>query len=131
MKYPLILLIGIFVIVLGISDAYPMEKGNFQPPNLEGYTIDRVGYLDKDEMKDGVKETRLDVFKNSSGQLILKYTTNGKIWAWGVVNKPNDIKDLVNNYVLRDSKGNGDFDERYASNEHFYLPEWVKGNGQK
>lgn len=112
---------------------YAMEKGVFQPPSLDGYTLDRTKYSDKDTIIDGIKETKIEVFKNSSGQIIAKYTTNNKTWAWAKLMDPSDVNNIDTsiNYVIRDSDGDGKFDEMYNRTEDFYLPNWVKEAGNK
>jgi len=120
----------IIFLLASIAPLSAMEKGVFKPPSLEGYTLVQTKQLDKDKVKDGIKETTLEIYGNAIGQYIGKYTCNGIIWEWGVkANNNND--DTINNYILRDSDGDGIFDERYGGNETTYVPDWVKKAGNK
>lgn len=115
------------LLVLIIPFSYAMEKGEYAVPSLNGYTLDHTKQLDKDEIMDGIKETTFERYKNAAGQKILKYTTNGKTWAWGILGNPSNPNDLTNNYVILDSDGDGKFDEKYLGNEDFFLPKLLKG----
>ena len=110
----------------GVPDAHAYEEGVYQPPSLEGYHFDKAKKFDKDWPEDGIKETLVERFLNSKGQGILKYTTKGKTWAWGIMGNPSDRNDTTNNFLIRDSDGDGSYDEKYLGNEGFSLPDYLK-----
>ncbi|MBM4271792.1 MAG: hypothetical protein FJ139_06540 [Deltaproteobacteria bacterium] len=126
MKY-MSYIFSLFLLILGcaVSNLYAMEKGIFQPPSLEGYTLVSTKQLDKDEVEDGVKETTSEIYKNSAGQIIGRYITKDHTWVWAV-KKTQDLNDTTQNYVIRDSTGNGTYDEKYSLTEDFFLPSYLK-----
>jgi len=127
-----LLVMNLFILVLcTTSFVTAFEKEVFQPPSLEGYVLDNAAYLDKDKIIDGIHETLGEVFKNSEGKVIVRLSTDRKTWAWGIFGNPSDRTDIINNYVIRDSNGDGIFDEKYPANEQFFLPDWVKGKMKK
>jgi len=129
MKYKLFTILLMLCILVPMP--YAMEKGLFQPPSLEGYTLSEEKMLDKDKIKDGVKETKLEIYVNAAGQKIGKYSTNGKTWEWAI-KSVQDVNDNTHNYAIRDSNCDGQFDERYAfTGEEVYLPDCLKDKGKK
>lgn len=109
-----------------LSGAIAAETGRYSPPSLDGYKLDRVKHIDKDQKRDGNAETLVEIFAKD-GKYILRYTTRGKQWAWGVIgNVEGGPDDAVNNFALRDSNGDGLYDERYVGEEEFFLPAWIR-----
>lgn len=120
---------GLFFILFACELAHAMETGTFAPPSLEGYAFIDEKLLDKDEIKDGIKETRLEKYQNGSGWKIGKYIADGKAWAWAVAPNRKDVCRYPDNYVIRDSDGDGIFDERYRyCGEDFWLPGFFSGS---
>ncbi len=113
------------ILSIASASALAAETGIFETPSLEGYKLFEVKLLDKDEIKDGFNETKLEIYRNSLGQFIGRYTCKGRTWEWGV-KKNNDNDDVANNYTIRDSTGTGHFDERYGGNEKTYAPAYCK-----
>lgn len=118
---------GLFFVLFACEPARAMETGTFEPPSLDGYSFFEEKLLDKDEKEDGdgVKETKLEIYRNLLGQRIGRYTCNGRTYAWGVKSN-NNREDAVNNYTIRDSVGMGHFDERYGGNERTYAPAYCR-----
>jgi hypothetical protein len=105
------------------------EKGIFQPPDLNGYRLEAQTYIDMDN--DNMDETRGEKWINEKGQIILKFITQGKTWAWGVLGNPSDRGDEANNFSLVDSEGDGILDEKYPIYMKFPFPDWLKDKGKK
>lgn len=115
------------ILLLTSASGLAFEMGVFEPPSLDGYSLVEEKLLDKDEVKDGIKETRLEKYQSRSGEKIGKYVTGGKNWAWAVAPNRKDVCHYPDNYVIRDSDGDGVFDERYRfCGEEFWLPTWTK-----
>lgn len=115
------------ILLLTSALGLAFEMGVFEPPSLDGYLLVEEKLLDKDEVKDGIKETRLEKYQSRSGEKIGKYVTGGKNWAWAVAPNRKDVCHYPDNYVIRDSDGDGVFDERYRfCGEEFWLPAWTK-----
>lgn len=124
----LVLVSGLFFILFACEPAHGVEKGTFEPPSLDGYSLVEEKLLDKDEVKDGIKETRLEKYQSRSGEKIGKYITGGKTWAWAVAPNRKDVCHYPDNYAIRDSDGDGVFDERYRfCGEDFWLPRFLTG----
>jgi hypothetical protein len=106
-----------------------MERGTFRPPNRHGYSYDHAW----DVASDGndVKKTHFVLYKNAAGDSIFSATTNGHLWAWSLETHGSDHSDHHRNYVIRDSHCNGIFDETYALDEKFYVPDCAKKNANK
>ena len=81
---------------------------------------------DADKVMDGIKETTVQKYVKNRNQVILRFTTNGKTWAWSILNNYTDKTDNINNYAIRDPVGNGVFTEKYPANEYFSLPAYAK-----
>lgn len=105
-----------------------MRLDVFQPPSLEGYTLEKSWTVDADRVKDGIKETTIEKFVLDKRRVVLKWTINGKTWCWSVLGNYPDKSDNVNNYAIRDAEGKGAFTEKYPANEQFYLPAWIKSD---
>lgn len=118
------------VILMTASTSVPAsETGVFQPPGLDGYAFVEEKSLDKDEKPDGIRETRLEIYQSRSGEKIGKYVTGGKTWAWAVAPNRKNVCHYPDNYAIRDSDGDGVFDERYRyCNEDFWLPAFLTGS---
>lgn len=115
------------ILLLTSASGLAFEMGVFEPPSLDGYSLVEEKLLDKDEVKDGTKETRLEKYQSRSGEKIGKYVTGGKNWAWAVAPNRKDVCHYPDNYVIRDSDGDGVFDEQYRfCGEEFWLPAWTK-----
>lgn len=105
------------------------EKGTFQPPDLNEYRLEAQTYVD---MGNGnMDETRSEKWINEKGQIILKFITHGKTWAWGVLGNPSDRTNDANNFSLIDSDGDGVLDEKYPIYMKFPFPDWLKDKGKK
>lgn len=100
------------------------EKGIFKKPSLSGYKFEKKENTDMDN--DGIHETLVEKWVNQKGQIILKFTTQGKTWAWVVLGTPSNKEDGDNNYSLVDSEGKGILDMKYPIYEKFPFPDWLK-----
>lgn len=105
------------------------EKGTFEPPSLNGYRFEIQTYIDMDNANGS--ETKGEKWINEKGQIILKFVTKGKIWAWGVLGNPSDRGDDTNNFSLVDIDGDGVLDEKYPIYLKFPFPDWLKSKGEK
>lgn len=112
------------ILALANTSLLAAETGVFQPPSLDGYTKDRE--FDVDVNEDGINETHVVKYVNTAQDIIYKYTTNGKTWAWGAGVNSGDKSDITKNYAVRDSNCDGKFDEKYTRTEEFYLPSCLK-----
>jgi len=121
----------VFGLILGqfmSEPAQAMETGTFEPPSLDGYVFVEEKHLDKNEKMDGIRETRLEKYQSRNGERIGKYVTGGKTWAWAVAPNRVDVCRYPDNYAIRDSDGDGVFDERYRyCGEEFWLPQFLSG----
>jgi hypothetical protein len=100
------------------------EKGIFKKPSLSGYKFEEQVKTDMDN--DGIDETLVEKWINQKGQIILKFTTKGKTWAWAVFGNPSNREDGINNYSLVDSEGRGTLNIKYPIYEKFPFPDWLK-----
>ena len=101
-----------------------MERGTFHPPDRHGYHYDHAWDADGDGA--GVKKTHFVLYKNAAGDTIFSATSNGHLWAWSLETHGGDHTDRHRNYVIRDSHCDGIFDETYALDEKFYMPDCAK-----
>ena len=107
------------------NSSHATEIGRFTVPSLDGYVLERSHTLDKDATPDGNKETLVEVYAKD-GQYLLRYSTQGQVWAWGVIGNPaGGPEDSEANYALRDSDGDRIYDERYVRDEEYFLPAWI------
>ena len=122
-----------------MSDAVPVapvatgrvEKGMYFRPELSDYELHNE--YDDDGDSDGVKETHVRRYINSTGDSAFSLTTRGTLWAWSLDIKGDDDSDIHKNYVIRDSNCDTVFDERYSLDAQFHVPEClaVSGAGEK
>lgn len=101
----------------GVAQASP-----FTPPDLEGFNQHDEREADGDG--DGQNETMLGQYLNANGDSIVSFTTNGRVWAWSLDTRDNELG--PENYVIRDSDCDGTFDEVYGLDDEFHVPECVK-----
>jgi hypothetical protein len=102
----------------------PIEAAQFDPPELEGYTLHDERDADGDG--DQVNETHIQHYLNPNGNSIFSMTTNGKLWAWSLDTR--DDESGVLNYVIRDSDCDGVFDEVYGLAQEYQVPACVKSD---
>jgi hypothetical protein len=97
----------------------------------EIYKFDQCWLRDKDD--DGVKETTLCRFLHpeDSNKRVVRYTIKDINWAWGIMENYKDRNDIVSNFLIADTDGDGKFDTKYAGNEGFSLPDWLKNGRRK
>ena len=95
---------------------------NFDPPKLDGFNLHVERDADGDE--DGVKETHIKQYFNTSGDSIVSMETKGKIWAWSMNTRDNETGN--NNFVIRDSDCDGLFDEVYGLDDRYDIPDCLK-----
>jgi hypothetical protein len=96
--------------------------GQFQPPDLQGFTQHSKRQADGDE--DGIKETYIIRYLNEQGDSIVSMTSKDRLWAWSL-ESPGDSSN-EHNYVIRDSDCDGLFDEIYGLDDKFYIPTCLK-----
>ena len=101
-----------------------METGVYQPPDLSKFLL--ISEEEGDGDGDGVQETHILRYRNLEGDSIFSMTTKQRLWAWSLESVATSAVSGPSNYVIRDSDCDGTFDERYALNEEFHLPECVK-----
>ena len=106
------------------GQAIGAEMGVFKEPGMEGFV--KIGENDGDGNADGTKETRIRRFRNINGDRMFTMTAKDQLWAWSVDAVDDDDSQIDRNYVLRDSDCDGRFDERYALDEGFNLPDCLK-----
>jgi len=119
-----ILLLLVALLVSIALQSHAMEKGIFQPPSLEGYTLVQTKQLDKDN--NGSRETTLEIYAKGKTKLIGKYITDGKVWGWAIYNDLQNRDDPFKNFSIRDSNGDGIFNEKYTTTEEYPLPDYLK-----
>jgi hypothetical protein len=105
------------------------EKGTFKPPSLDGYRLEARTDLEMDN--EAGDETKGEQWVNEKGQIILKFITKGRTWAWGVLGNPSGRGEETDNYSLVDSDGDGVLDEKYPIYVKFPLPDWLKDKEKK
>jgi len=111
------LLILLFAAQQGVASASP-----FTPPDLTGFNQHDEREADGDG--DGQNETTLGQYLNANGDSIVSFTSNGRVWAWSLDTRDNELG--PENYVIRDSDCDGTFDEVYGLDDEFHVPECVK-----
>jgi hypothetical protein len=94
----------------------------FEPPSLEGFTLDVERDADGDG--DGVNETHIKQYLSQSGDSIVSMTTKDQLWAWSQNTRDSELG--VHNYVIRDSNCDGIFDEVYGLDDEYHLPDCLK-----
>ena len=95
---------------------------SFEAPKLDGFNLHAERDADGD--KDGVNETHIKQYFNTSGDSIVSMTTRDKTWAWSMSTRNNESGDK--NYVIRDSDCDGQFDQVYGLDDDFYVPNCLK-----
>ena len=106
---------------LALSSGQAVAK-NFEPPKLDGFNLHAERDADGDE--DGVNETHIKQYFNTSGDSIVSMSIKEKVWAWSMSTRNNESGN--NNYVIRDSNCDGQFDEVYGLDDKFYVPDCLK-----
>ncbi len=99
---------------------------NFEPPKLDGFNLHVERDADGD--KDGVNETHIMQYFNTSGDSIVSMSTRGKVWAWSMSTRNKESGDK--NYVIRDSNCDGQFNEVYGLDDEFHVPDCMKAPAQ-
>ena len=113
----------ITAIVLACVLAMPSAMATpYDPPKLDGFNLHAERDADGDG--DGVKETHIKQYFNTSGDSIVSMTTKERVWAWSVDKRNNDS--AIKNYVIRDSDCDGVYDEVYSLEQDFHVPDCVK-----
>ena len=95
---------------------------NFNPPVLDGYNLHDE--RDSDGDGDGVKETHIRQYFDTAGDSIVSMTTKEQTWAWSLDTRGSETGN--ENYVIRDSDCDGEFDEVYSLDDKFYVPDCLK-----
>jgi len=104
--------------------AAAMEIGAYQPPDVTAFVL--ISEEDGDGDGDGVKETHIRRYRNLDGDSIFSLTTKGRLWAWSLESVGSPAISGPRDYVIRDSDCDGIFDQRYALNEEFHVPDCLK-----
>lgn len=94
----------------------------FDPPSLEGFNMHVERDADGDG--DGVNETHIQQYFSESGDSIVSMTTKGRLWAWSLDTRDNELG--VHNYVIRDSNCDDIFDEVYGLDDDYHVPDCLK-----
>ena len=94
----------------------------FDPPSLEGFNMHVERDADGDG--DGVNETHIQQYFSESGDSIVSMTTKGRLWAWSLDTRDNELG--VHNYVIRDSNCDDIFDEVYGLDDEYHVPDCLK-----
>lgn len=114
---------------LGLAASLPLwavQAGVYAPPNPHSFT--RYQSYDADGDGDDVKETHIVRYLSPSGDSLFSMTTGDRLWAWSLATQDAEAGDLERNYVIRDSDCDGTFDERYALDEEYHVPDCVKAS---
>ena len=111
-------IVSLFLLILS-SDALAT---NFNPPELDGYNLHDE--RDSDGDGDGVKETHIKQYFDTAGDSIVSMTTKEQTWAWSLDTRGSETGN--ENYVIRDSDCDGEFDEVYSLDDKFYVPDCLK-----
>lgn len=115
------------VLFAGLVLAYPaaaVETGVYAPPNPHGFAVHQRYEADGDG--DDLKETSIVRYRNPLGDSLFSMATGDRLWAWSLATNGADAADLDRNYVIRDGDCDGVFDERYALDEEYHVPDCVK-----
>jgi hypothetical protein len=96
----------------------------YQVPDLTGYEY--IKHIMKDKDSDGIKETRMDGWKNVHGHRVIKYSKDGIVYGWAKQVKSVPKGDLDNNYCILDTDCDGIFDTKIGPDEGFGPPECLK-----
>jgi hypothetical protein len=123
LQYSTTIILACFLVLLSGQAA----AKNFEPPKLDGFNLHAERDADGDE--DGVKETHIKQYFNTSGDSIVSMSINGNIWAWSLNTRNGSSGN--NNYVIRDSNCDGQFDEVYGLDDEFHVPDCLKVNPKK
>ena len=118
------LLAGALALAVAASPGWAMETGVYRPPEMGKFLL--ISEEDGDGDGDGVEETHILRYRNLEGDSIFSMTTKGRLWAWSLESVGSAAVSGPGNYVIRDSDCDGTFDERYALNEEFHLPDCLK-----
>ena len=106
---------------LALSTGHAIAK-QFEPPKLDGFNVHAERDADGDG--DGVNETHIKQYFNTTGDSIVSMTTKGRVWAWSLDTR--DSKSGESNYVIRDSNCDGKFEELYGLDDEFHVPDCLK-----
>jgi len=99
-----------------------LEAAQFTPPGLAGFNLHTERDADGDG--DGVKETHIQQYFNSTGDSVVSFTTKARLWAWSL--DVREDESALKNYVIRDSDCDGVFDEVYGLDDEFHVPNCLK-----
>lgn len=119
-------MIVLFILVSGFQPLFAAMKGDFQAPAIDKFILH--GESDGDGDGDGVNETHIRRYLNKNGDSIFSMASGDRLWAWSLSTRGSDDSDLEKNYVIRDSNCDGVFDEKYAIQEEFHVPECLDKN---
>jgi len=117
-------LLAAVLTLAGVDRALAVETGVYRAPDMNKFLL--ISEEDGDGDGDGVKETHILRYRNLDGDSIFSMTTKGKLWAWSLESVASPAASGPGNYVIRDSDCDGVFDERYALNEEFRVPDCLK-----
>jgi hypothetical protein len=101
-----------------------MEKGEYPAPALDQFQP--AGESEDDVDGDGVNETLIRRYINEAGESIFSLTTGDRLWAWSIAIPVGGQLDPTKSYLIRDSKCDGVFDEKYATDEDVQIPACLK-----
>jgi hypothetical protein len=114
------------ILVASLAGLLPVAQATqFTPPDMEGFKLHDERDADGDG--DGKNETKLGQYLNASGDSIVSFTINEKLWAWSL--DTHDDESGPRNYVIRDSDCDGIFDEVYGLDDEFHVPDCLKKPG--
>ena len=111
-----------FTVAILVVCATSVSAGQFQPPDLTGFSRHDQRQADGDG--DGIPETQIVQYLNPRGDSIVSMTTGGRLWAWSLETRDNGSS--LHNYVIRDSDCDGVFDEVYSLDDKFHVPDCLK-----
>lgn len=91
----------------------------FKAPSFKGFKV-----AGKEVMTDATteipgEETKVETFENKAGDRIFKLTTNGVVWAFGIVPGGDPTK----GYILRDPACKKKLTEKWAPTAPFSAPD--------
>jgi hypothetical protein len=98
----------------------PLEAGQYEPPDLEGFSL----HGEREADGDGVNETHIQQYLNTNGDSAFSMTSNGRLWAWSLDSR--DDESGMHNYVIRDSNCDDIFDEVYGLDDEYHVPDCLK-----